>query len=313
MVRGGGASPLHPARPATAAAASQRTGLEAKPTRELEGLCDRRAAFAAQLERERSALCEPSDLEQRIQAIEGAVELAEEGGFMGREERAKLLQKLVQDLRDDHHHHTTHRYLHAGHRALATDSPHIVPYREHPVRTETRKADERKDALTRGQEVQSDYIGRRGAFAGSYRVVPDQESWFAGVPNLSAEVEERDRSAPWMVLRSWLDRYAGAEHIHPEVAHHQPSEPSFGCGDVYVDMAREAALQRSTEQQMLRAGLPICGATPPVTPEWLATMHLAPAPHQNVAPHERSHQHLAESERAVDRLGVYKTEHGVLV
>mmetsp|Transcript_36781 Transcript_36781/g.83219 ORF Transcript_36781/g.83219 Transcript_36781/m.83219 type:complete len:127 (+) Transcript_36781:101-481(+) len=88
----------------TAAAA-----LATRPVSELRRLREQRAATVASLEQEIEELRRHSCLEERVEALEGAVMLAQPGsGGVVPREAAGMLRSFIEDLRDSHTHQQNH-------------------------------------------------------------------------------------------------------------------------------------------------------------------------------------------------------------
>jgi len=271
----------------------------------LKRIRDEKASLVAHLEAEIEELNSyGSDIGARVEAIEGAVALAEHRG-LDPKQKAELLKALLEDLRDDHHQHMP--ALDHGDNIITLQGGHIALHTEdHPIRLElAAQAEQQVEEVEEVQEAKPQESDARSAGTAitDHVYVPNlwRDSGRAGTIN----VYNRDEDQPWMQLRGVMAEWENtsakimsskiAKRLSNETASaravawkHTPTvlknawasltesapEVPHGCGDVYVDPARAAWMDHVMRLQMARSGVPAYGQTPAVTPTWLSRHHL---------------------------------------
>jgi len=267
---------------------NQHIALELRSNAELQRIRDEKQALAKHLEMELFMLRQPSELQNRIAALEGAILVAENGDNMDPEERVTLLRKLIEDLRDDHHHHLA---LHdQGQQAIELPHGIVLQVAEHPILTEHRAQADYEEWARKHPSEQPCHpdIGRPGVFAEQFKLVPNpynergfdyrkeagigRSQWQATVD----EMEEFDKKVAESKFGQVISQVG--ENIQNSVPQFitevfgpkQVEAPrQYGCGDVYVDKDRAKSTGRAMRWQMAEAGLPVYGKAPRVTAEWL--------------------------------------------
>lgn len=274
--------------------------LEAMSLSELNNLLRRREALAAQLEAELIALQDPSDIADRVTALESAVRLASSGDWSNPEARNAALASLVKDI-EEHHGSMVHfsRQLYepavqpkvASMYEMGSGQHNLASVGFHPAHESSRGA----QAPVAEKRTTPDHpdIGKRGAFAGVYQLVEDP--WARGY-DYAAQVPsyyppppcEAKRETSYHRAREDLQRFADQEdRVLNRVGALLPASAaefmeslqdgrvaghplnSRGCGDVYVDLGRLNSATNVSKFEMARAGVPVYGVAPAVDLAWL--------------------------------------------
>lgn len=269
----------------------QQIPLERRSLDELRQLRDEKAELCHHLEREMFRLRQPTDLEKRVNFLEGAVEVAERGDEMDPQERMTFLRKFIEDLRDDHHEHLA---LHdQGQQAEILPHGVVLKVEEHPILKEDRAQAELEEAWRKRPSEHEKHpdIGKPGLFAEQYKLVPNP--WNEQGYDYRREAQSRPdwMQAPW---EDWQQDLDNMEEMDNRVAQTKfgkivnnlsekvwdqvpdvlkPAEAEkpvqYGCGDVFVCRDGARATSRSVRWQMAEAGIAVYGEAPPVTVDWL--------------------------------------------
>lgn len=184
---------------ATAARAAAFDRYKGTPLPELRDICHHRASLVGRLEQELAALQEPSGLEERVHALEEAVAVAESSSAKNPAERARRLEAFVEEISDNHSHHTSHM-------------DHAVLLRDQPWQKYTPRLTEqqRREELELEKEMQACHVA---GWEHNWQV----GEWERHMEELHARQQEVVRNSPRHIERGvFLDLDGQTELMHRE-------------------------------------------------------------------------------------------------